>query len=200
VHAGAVYELVSVYSLPDNAWTYELTGPRHAGVTSASVAAIIRDATPDDGPFTPMSAAHSYVLLDEGVVPWPILMRFVHHVEGTGDLRDDGDSSPVTGDLTLSLNRWQFAQRTFEVTSFHFGDHDCWCYELYEANPSTTDNNFLDARIPDLQPESGPFRPDTADTVTVGVHGSFALPWPVLRHFIHALQGSGDIVATDPTT
>jgi hypothetical protein len=48
---GGIYEVVSFYSVADDARTYELTGPG-ASATVPALAMIIPDATPADGPFT----------------------------------------------------------------------------------------------------------------------------------------------------
>jgi hypothetical protein len=194
MHDGTVYELNSMYALPEDAWTYELIGPRGSSGAAASLAVVIPDATPDDGPFTPMRAAYVRVLAEDGLLPWPILLRFVQLLEDSGDIRAGHEDTAVSGDLRLSNNSWRFGDRAYEVNSFHFADHDCWCYELYEVGPAGTENDCLDVRIPDLQPAGGPFVPATADRVTVTVHGSLRLPWPVLRHFLNVIQTSGDII------
>ncbi|MGK5672490.1 hypothetical protein ACSNOB_06560 [Micromonospora sp. URMC 106] len=49
-HGTELYEVNSYYSLPDDAWQYELTGMSEAG---GHLSVVIPDATPEDGPFTP---------------------------------------------------------------------------------------------------------------------------------------------------
>jgi hypothetical protein len=49
-HSGKLYEVNSYYSLPDDAWQYELTG---APGTGSYLAIVIPDAAPEHGPFTP---------------------------------------------------------------------------------------------------------------------------------------------------
>jgi ribosomal protein L7/L12 len=192
-HDGEVYEVNSMYLLPDDAWAYELTGPRGNSGRGPGLMVLIPDATPDDGPFTPMAAAHARVLVEDGHLPWPVLRRFVRLVVRSGDLVADAQDGAVTGDLALSCNSWRFADRAFEVNSYRFGEHDCWCYELYEVNSADTENNYVDVCIPDLQPVGGPFVPAGAERATFTAHGSLALPWPVFRHFLDAVEASGDV-------
>lgn len=182
-----------MYLLPDEAWAYELTGPPNADGGPSSLAVHIADTTPGDGPFTPKSAAHALVLMADGRFPWPILMRFMRLVEQSGDIVADAQYGLVSGDLTLSRNSWRFNERALEVNSYHFGEHDCWCYELYDVDPGATRNNYVDVRIPDLQPAGGPFVAAPAE-VTFTVHGSLTLPWPVLLRLVDAVMASGDIV------
>jgi hypothetical protein len=192
-HAGEVYEVNSMYLLPDDAWTYELT-PLPGGLGRASLMVLIPDATPDDGPFTPMSATHARVMAYDGDLPWLVLTRFLRLVETSGDFLADEADAPVVGDLSLSCTAWQFAGQSFEVNSYHFAEHDCWCYELYELNRAESDNDYFQVRIPDLQPAEGPFVPASAEQVTIHAHGSFTVPLPVFRHFLSTIRGSGDIV------
>jgi hypothetical protein len=84
--------------------------------------------------------------------------------------------------------------RQFEVNSFHFGDRDSWCYELYEVDSETPENNYIEVLIPDVRPAEGPFAPATADQVMFTAHGTLEVPWLVFRHFLDAIEASGDIV------
>lgn len=198
INDGTTFTLNSFYQLHDDAWTYELTGPLGKDDRSASLAVLIPDATPDHGSFEPMGAAHVRVLAEDGSLPWPVLMWFTAQVDGSGDIRTDAPEATVTGDLQLSNNTWRFGDRIFEVNSFHFGDHDCWCYELYEVDPARQANHYLEVRIPDLNLDGGPFRPAPSAEVTVGVHGAFALPWLVLRHFLQSIADSDGLTWTLP--
>lgn len=194
-HQGQRYEVNSMYLLPDDAWAYELwpsAGP------AGRLIVLIADATPDDGPFTPLSSAHALVTAEEVSLPWPVLRRFVHLVDTSGDIVPAEQDETVTGDLSLSSNAWRFASRSFEVNSFHLAEHDCWCYELYEPAPTITGNNYIDVRIPDLQPASGPFLPARADKVGFASHGSCTIPWPVFRHFVDAVETDGPITDVNP--
>jgi len=137
---------------------------------------------------------HALVLMEDGRLPWPILRRFVLLVEQSGDIVVDAQHGLVSGDPNLSCNLWSFTERAFEVNSYYFGEHDCWCYELYEVDPDAVGNNYIDVRIPDLQPAGGPFVPAPAEQVTFIVHGSPTLPWPVLHRLVGAVVASGDIV------
>ena len=57
-----------------------------------------------------------------------------------------------------------------------------------------TENNYIDVRIPDASPNSGPFIPMPSDHVTLTMHGQWRLPWPVFRRFLNAIRAAGDIV------
>jgi hypothetical protein len=136
-HDNEVYQVNSMYLLPDDAWAHELSGPPgHTGPEPGAMV-LIPDATPEDGAFTPMSAAHVRVLLEDGQLPWPVLLRFVELVEQSGDIVSEAQVAPVAGNLTLSRNAWHFANQAFEVNSYHLGEHDCWCHELYEVTQRT---------------------------------------------------------------
>ena len=191
---GAVYQVNSMYLLPDGAWTYELTGPHGTSGKVTGLAVVIPDATPDDGPFTPMDSTHAHVVTDDGHLPWPVLLRFIRLVETSGDIAPGAHGGTVTGDLSSSLNSWRFADRAFEVDSYHFADRDSWCYELYEADSADTRNDYIDVCIPNLQPAGGPFVPATAGHAVFTAHGSWPVPWLVFRHFLDAVAASGDIV------
>ncbi|MEV0570260.1 hypothetical protein [Dactylosporangium sp. NPDC050588] len=195
LHDDKLYEVSSGYSRPDDAWQYELTGLTGAPGTGPYLEIVIPDATPDDGPFTPKPANHVFVRAAGGQVPWPILTKFIGLVESSGDLmeEDRGPATEATA-LPLTLNVWQHDDRQYEVNQFHFGDNDSWCYELYEVKPDAVGNDYIDVQIPDAQPESGPFVPGPSDRVTLTMHGSWAIPWPVFRRFVDAVQASGDVV------
>ncbi len=64
--------------------------------------------------------------------------------------------------------------------------------------PGSSDNNYIDVQIPDRQQESGPFVPAAATHAIVTMHGTWTLPWQVLRHFLNAVTTSGDIVEDHP--
>lgn len=197
-HDGKHYEVVSFYCLPEDAWCYELDGVSGAPGTGPHITVAIPDATPDDGPFTPKPARLATVHVGAGQTPWPVLRRFLDLVESSGDLVDDG-AAPAEGAEPLSShNVWWKDGRRFEVNSFHFGEHDAWCYELYEVEPEAEGNDFIEVRIPDASPENGPFIPEAADRVTLTVHGSWTIPWPMFRRFIEAIKASGDIVGEQP--
>jgi hypothetical protein len=183
-----------MYLLPENAWTYELTAACCTSGTVAGLAVVIPDATPDGDSFTPSGAHDAKVAVANGPLPWPLVLRFIHFVETSGDIVTDPSTAIVTGALSRSLNSWRFADRAFEVTSFHDGGHDGWCYELYEVDPTSTSNDYIDVRIPDLQPADGPFVPADAQRAALAGHGSPELPWPVFCHFLDAVHRSGDIV------
>lgn len=183
-----------MYLLPENAWTYELTGPCSTFGTVAMLAVVIPDAAPDGEQFTPVDATHAHVTAAEGPLPWPVLLRFVRFVETSGDIVTGAPTATVTGDLALSLNSWNLASRAFEVTSYHDGEHDGWCYELYEVDPTNASNDYIDVHIPDLHPAGGSFVPVPARHVAVAGHGSPYLPWPIFRHFLDAISASGNIV------
>ncbi|MFV2123258.1 hypothetical protein ACFHWS_01715 [Micromonospora sp. LOL_013] len=189
---GTAFQINSMYLLPEDAWTYELTGWHR---TSGAVAVVIPDTTPDGEPFTPTDATHAYVAFTEGPLPWPVLLRFIRFVEASGDIMSDPPTATTTvsGDLSQSLNSWRFESQAFEVTSYHDSQHDGRRYELYEANPTNNSHGYIDVRIPDLQPDRGPFVPAPAGQVTVTGHRSPTFPWPVFRRFLDAILASGDI-------
>lgn len=190
-YEGTTYQITSMYLVPEDAWTYELTQPSG---NYGALAVVIPDATPDDDPFTPMDAAHALVAAGDGPLPWPLLLRFIRFVEVSGDIVSGPRTATVTGDLTSSLNAWAFAGRAFEATSYHDSEHDGWCYELYEVDPANAANEYVCVRVPDLQPAGGPFAPAATGRVVFASHGSPTFPWPILRHFLKAISASGDIV------
>jgi hypothetical protein len=104
-HADEVYEVNSMYLLPDSAWAYEMT-PVTADRGRMSLIVLIPDATPDDGPFRPRGSTHAQVVLDDGDLPWPALSRFLQVVESSGDIVRDNHDVPVAGDLSSSCNAW----------------------------------------------------------------------------------------------
>jgi hypothetical protein len=191
-HDGKLYEVISMYSLPDDAWRYELTGLTGSPGTGPYLAIDIPDATPD-GAFTPRPAQHVRVHAGGGVVPWLILQQLIDQVDSSGDLVDEErDLSAAATALPLTLNAWSHGDQRFEVN--HFPDDGSWSYELYEVDPDATENNYLDVRIPDASPDSGPFIAMPADLVTLTMHGRWTLPWPVFRRFLDAIEAAGDIV------
>jgi hypothetical protein len=193
-HDSKLYEVTSGYSLPDDAWQYELMGLTGPPGTGPYLTVMIPDATPD-GPFTPEPAADVVVHAGGGVVPWPILENLVSLLGSSGDLVEERrDLSAEATSLPLTLNVWSHGDRRYEVNHFHYGDNESWCYELYEVEPGNTENNYIDVRIPDASPESGPFVPLSADHVTLTMHGRWNLPWPVFRRFLDAIRAAGDIV------
>ena len=196
VHADEIYRVNSMYLLPDDAWAYEMT-PAACDRGRMSLIVLIPDATPDDGPFTPKGSAHARVVLEDGDLPWPVLSRFLQSVVSSCDIVDD-EQGMVAGDLSLSYNTWRFAGRSFEVNSYHHSDHGCWSYELHETIGANSNNEYLEVRIPDLQPTGGPFTCAASDQVVMRVHGSWTVPWPVFRHFVNAISSSGDIIEDLP--
>lgn len=196
-HGAEQYELISMYSVPADAWYYELRGLAEPPDMGPYLTVSIPDATPD-GPFTPMPAEHIVVYADGGVLPWPVLRKLIQLLESSGDLVEERrDLSNESVGLPLTLNSWSHEGRRFEVNQFHHGEADSWCYELYEVEPDKPENNYIEVRIPDASPEGGPFVPMAADHVTLTMHGHWALPWPVFRRFLDAIQAAGDIV--EPT-
>lgn len=193
-HDGTLYEVNSYYSLPDDAWQYELVGPGGAPTTRSYLIVLIPDATPDDGPFTPRHPECARIMVHDGQTPWPILRRFVDLIEQSGDIAHEPEASSAIGALTGSSNAWQLAGQRFEVNSFHFGDRDSWCYELYEVDRETTENTYIEVLIPDAQPAGGPFAPAMATQVTFAAHGTWMVPWLIFRHFLDAVEATGDIV------
>jgi hypothetical protein len=171
---------------------YEI-GPG-TGARSGGLAVLIPDATPGGGPFRPSGAGHVRVLLADGTWSWPVLARFLRFVAASGDIVPSDDSA-VTGDLSLTLNHWTFGKRRFEVNSYWPSDPDAWCYELYELGQADGRNDYLEVRVPNVNadPNSGAFMPDDAENVTVTVFGTWTVPWPVLAHFIAAVDATGEI-------
>ncbi|WP_433792948.1 hypothetical protein [Actinoplanes sp. CA-252034] len=192
-YEGKLYQFSSGYNLPDDAWTYDLCGLSGAPGTGPYMVIVIPDATPDDGPFTPRPAQYVTVHAGGGVVPWPVLAALIGQVESSGDLVDEvRDLSAEATALPLTLNTWTCGSRRFEVNHYHHDDS--WCYELYEIDTGTTENNYIDVRIPDASPESGPFIPMASSHVTLTMHGQWEFPWPVFRRFLDAIRAAGDIV------
>jgi hypothetical protein len=192
-HDGALFELNSMYALPDDAWTYELTA--RSGHRSQGLAVLIPDATPVDALFTPSGTTMVRVLLQDGTWPWLVVSRPIRFVQASGDIVPDV-GAVVAGDLNLACNAWTFWDRRFEVNSFWLDDPDCWFYELYELGQVSDRNCYVDVRVPNVNPNpnSGVFVPDDDGRVTVNVFGTWDVPWPVLTHLIAAVEASGDIV------
>jgi hypothetical protein len=188
-HGSKNYDVVSYYSLPDDAWNYELTGLSDIRLW---IAIQIPDATPYDGPFTPRPAREALVMVTDGEIPWPILRRFMDLVESSGDLTMKSEAVAVSGDLSYSTNDWHFEGRRFEVNSFHLGMRDSWCYEFCDVEGPG--NNYLEVRIPDRNPLGGPFMPEPVDQVGMTVHGKWTVPWLIFQHFVRTIEASGDIV------
>ncbi|MBX6724006.1 MAG: hypothetical protein IRY92_12370 [Dactylosporangium sp.] len=116
-------------------------------------------------------------------------------VEASGDIVSGDEPVAVTGDLNLTLNAWAFGPRRFEVNSYWSDDPDCWCYELYELGLPDDRNDYLVVRVSNTNsdPSSGVFVPDDAERVGINVFGTWELPWPVLRHFVAAVEATGHI-------
>ncbi|BCJ64880.1 hypothetical protein GCM10009779_61380 [Polymorphospora rubra] len=192
-----------MYLLPEDAWSYELTGPGGAVGEFVGLAVVIPDATPYDGPFTPMASTHVRVVTDGGQLPWPVLLRFVGLVETSGDIVSDVDGRSVTGELSSSPDLWRFADRQFEVDSYHSAERGCWCYELSEAGDVHARHDHLEVLIPDLPSTSGPPVP-WAERAVFTAYGSWTLPWPVLHHFLevirHLLETCPSVVVTGLST
>jgi hypothetical protein len=197
-HDGKRYQVDSYYSLPHDAWHYELSGLTGAPGTGPHITVVVPDATPDDGPFMPKDATHALVAVAGGVTPWPILRRLLDLAKSSSDMRDEQSASPPGGEELSSNNVWSHDVTRFEVNSFYFGEQDAWCYELYEVIPDPHRNDYVEVQIPDAQPASGPFVPRPAHYATFTAHGTWNIPWPVFNRFIEAIQASGDIVEDQP--
>ncbi|GGQ43818.1 hypothetical protein [Couchioplanes azureus] len=113
----------------------------------------------------------------------------------------NGICRPRRPQLPLTLDTWTFGGNRFKVDQFHDDDGgDSWDYELYEIDTDSAANNYIDGRLPDALPESGPFVPMPSDHVALTVHGRWTLPWPVFRRFLDAIQAAGDIVESTGAT
>ncbi|HCT76215.1 MAG TPA: hypothetical protein DGG94_04120 [Micromonosporaceae bacterium] len=185
-HRGRRFALNSLYQLPEDSWSYDLTEYSQQSDHTVGLAITIPDATPD-GPFTPQDETLAVTWLHTGNLPWPIVRRFAEFLDATGDLVATNTALQVTGDLNLSANTWRYGDQTFEVNSFHFGDRATWCYEIYETSNPTEDNNYIDIQIPDMNPDSGPFKPGPSHSVALNIHGEWSMPWPVFRHFLNTV-------------
>jgi hypothetical protein len=199
-HDGKLYELTSGYVLPEDAWSYELTGLTGPRGTEPFLSVSIPDATPI-GPFTPRPAERVIVHAGGGVLPWPILEKVMGVLDSSGDLVDEHrDLSAEATALPLTLNTWAHGDRQFVVNHHHDGSTGSWRYELYEVDSGKSENNYIEVRIPDVPPESGPFVPMPSKHVTLTMHGSWAIPWPVFRRLLDAVQAAGDIVESTADT
>jgi hypothetical protein len=86
-HDGMLYEVNSFYSVPDDAWQYELSGNSGPPGGGPELVVSIPDSTPDEGPFTPRPSHQVKVFFHGSAgVPWPILRRFIAFVEASGDI------------------------------------------------------------------------------------------------------------------
>lgn len=97
-HGNRLFEVISSYSLPDDAWSYELIELADSIGSVAYLNIRIPDASPLDGPFVPVDAALADVHFGEGSVPWPILRRFIDHIERSGDIRSRAPGGSVPGE------------------------------------------------------------------------------------------------------
>ncbi|MFV2013372.1 MULTISPECIES: hypothetical protein [unclassified Micromonospora] len=68
-HGANLYEVNSYYSLPEDAWCYELAGLSGTPGTGPYLAIGIPDANPDDGPLTPQPARLATIHLASGQTP-----------------------------------------------------------------------------------------------------------------------------------
>ena len=198
-HDDRLYEINSWYSLPDDAWQYELVELTEPPGRGACLAIVIPDATPAGAPFTPKHCGHALVAVAGGVTPWPILGRLIDLAESSGDIIDSDQARVTADDKIQSNNVWLYDGMRFEVNSFHLGDEDAWCYELYQAGPDRLRNDYVEVQIPDANPDGSPFIPEPADRVTLTAHGEWNIPWPVFRRFIDVVAASGDIVQGQAT-
>src|SRR5690349_8614452 len=85
---GEQYEIISMYSLPDDAWHYELTGLTGPPAARPYLAVDVPDATPG-GAFTPQPAQHVVVHAGGGVLPRLVLTRLIDQLDSSGDLVDE---------------------------------------------------------------------------------------------------------------
>ena len=74
---GTTYEINSMCLLPEDGWTYELTGPCPTSGPVAALAVVVPDTTPEGEQLTPADTTHAYVAFTEGPLPWPLLRRIV---------------------------------------------------------------------------------------------------------------------------
>jgi hypothetical protein len=192
-HDGRHYEVNSYYSLPDDAWRYEVVVPAGANGAGPHLAVLVPDATPQGEPFTPKGDSHVVVRVGGGELPWPIVRRLLHLIQSSGDLVPEAGVPDRAPDELRSHHVWSWEAKQFEVNSFHFGEHDSWCYGLYEVDPGAEGNDDIEVRIPDANPAGGPFVPGPADRVRFTAHGDWAIPWPIFRRFVDAIEASGDL-------
>ncbi|GIF68775.1 hypothetical protein Ais01nite_68100 [Asanoa ishikariensis] len=74
-----------------------------------------------------------------------------------------------------SQHQWTYGGKVFEVNNFYDGDHDAWCYELYQTEQNPGRNDYIEIRIPDLTPD-GPFTPAAASEAIFLAHGEPRIP------------------------
>ena len=104
-HNGKLYEVISFYSIHDDAWQYELSGVSGKPGTGPYLSVSVPDATPDDGSFTPGSADDIMVYSSGSAgIPWPILRRFVELVELSGAIHT-GEAGAESGRFGLRDGR-----------------------------------------------------------------------------------------------
>ncbi|WP_107656212.1 hypothetical protein [Nocardia suismassiliense] len=191
-HGGNLYEVSSYYCLTDDAWIYALQGITGPPGTGPHLDVSIADETPDEGLFVPKSQRDVVVSFGPGSIPWLVLRRFRDYVQASGDIFAKNQSAEVVGDIRRTNNAWHYGDQRFEVNSFYFSDRDAWCYELCVPDPDPNANHYLDVIVPDRTP-NGPFTPATVDRVVLTPHGEMNLPWPLLTHFMRALESAEDI-------
>ncbi|MFC0541391.1 hypothetical protein [Kutzneria chonburiensis] len=75
-HDGQMFEYISTYCLPEDAWHHEVTGLS----ASAYICLVIPDLTPD-GPFTPAPPDNATLRFFDSTIPWPIWTKFMTAVQ-----------------------------------------------------------------------------------------------------------------------
>ncbi len=187
-HSGRLYGYASFHPHTEDGWAFELSA---LGRTNrAYLGVIVPDPASQPARIAPRHAdpATAFVRWDDGMLPWPLVRELASRAAGAFA----PTSMRVLGTIDRARNPWRYGERQFECNSFYFGEHDSWCYELYELH--VPGNDFVDVKIPDRQPGAGPFVPYPADRAVFIGHGGSTLPWLVFAHFIGRLDASGDLI------
>ncbi|WP_051796941.1 hypothetical protein [Catenuloplanes japonicus] len=188
-HGGKLYDVTSGYSLPDDAWQYELMGLTGAPGTGPYLSVSIPDATLD-GPFTPRTTQHVVVHLGGGELPWPILEKLIFLLESSGDLVEDHNEQSTAELASLPVRGiWSIGSRRFEVADSHHSDTGVQLYELHEVSPETADGNYISVQISDASTESQP----PVGHATLTMYGRWAIPWLVFRRFVDVVRTAGNV-------
>ncbi|MBL7554007.1 hypothetical protein I6A60_40200 [Frankia sp. AgB1.9] len=187
-HDDRLFEIVSFYCLPDDAWQYELRGLSGAPGAGPFLAVVIPDATPDAGSFTPMPAEDVLVEVSHGVTPWPILCRFLALIGSSGDIVNQDGRGTSARDQGLSERVSPHGSTCFKIDHPNPGVAGSRIYTLRVVTPGVDRSDYVEVEVPDAHPAGGGPARDGIEGATFTAHGSWRVPWPVFRRFVDAVQ------------
>jgi hypothetical protein len=92
------------------------------------------------------------------------------------------------------VEEWAYNGMTYQINSMYVLLENAWTYELTGPGGMSGTVAGLTVVIPDTTPDGEQFTP-SEETYAYVATASGSLPWPVLLHFIHSVETSGDIVS-----